>query len=304
LGQLFCNGKSKEILDLLLSELEEVNVPLTLNTDVESVNYDGDVFRVVTSKGVIKSRSLVIATGGLSIPTMGATGIGYELAEQFGHTLLPRRAGLVPFTFTDKHKDMFSNLSGASISVSISCHGHSFAEDMLFTHRGLSGPAVLQISSYWRAGDVISVDLLPSLNAGQWLLDEKRLNPKKSFARLFGQHWPKSIATALSEYFECDGLVGEIADKSLLALGEQLNDWQVKPSGTEGYRTAEVTLGGVNTNELSSKSMESRKQKDLYFIGEVVDVTGHLGGFNFQWAWSSAYVCADAISQKLGSTPD
>jgi len=303
-GQLFCDGKSKEILAMLLSELEQAKVPLQLNTSVISVQKQGAKYRVETSRGSFLCEYLVVATGGLSIPTMGATGIGYQLAEQFGHGLIDRRAGLVPFTFTDHHKDLFAKLSGTSLPVVMSCNGQSFSEDMLFTHRGLSGPSTLQISSYWREGDVVETDLLPGLNAGEWLVEQKRATANTSISKLLSKHWPRSVADSLVPYFSAEGLIGEFSDKALLELGGRLNAWQLKPSGTEGYRTAEVTLGGVNTDELSSKTMESTRENGLYFVGEVVDVTGHLGGFNFQWAWASAYVAAEAIASRCVPNPD
>lgn len=304
LGQLFCDGKAKAILEMLLTELDDAGVPLQLETEVLSVERVEKLYHVRTSRSSFRAKHLVIATGGLSIPTMGATGIGYQLAEQFGHRLLERRAGLVPFIFTDHHKAVFSELSGTSLRVSVSCNQQSFDEDMLFTHRGLSGPSMLQISSYWREGDSIEIDLLPNVDATEWLLEQKRTAPKLGFVKVLSQHWPKSVAEALARLFELSGVLGETSDRQLIALGEKLNAWRLKPSGTEGYRTAEVTLGGVDTDELSSKTMESKHQANLYFIGEVVDVTGHLGGFNFQWAWASGYVAAQAISEQLRNTPD
>ncbi len=309
LGQLFCDNKSSDILNMLLAECEQAGVDIQLKTAVESVEKKEGGFSLVLEKKEPEKElqakekqsceSLVIATGGLSIPTMGATGFGYELAKQFELEVLPQTAALVPFIFTDEHKVAFAELSGISLPVEISCAEKSFSEDLLFTHRGLSGPAVLQLSSYWQSGEPIYIDLLPGKDVEGWLLDAKRATPQKTLHKLMVEAFAKKFAGYLSQVLGDDKACGEkplqhFSDSQLKEIAQHLSQWQLKPSGTEGYRTAEVTLGGVNTDELSSKTMEAKKVAGLYFVGEVVDVTGHLGGFNFQWAWSSGYVAGMA----------
>jgi predicted Rossmann fold flavoprotein len=241
---------------------------------------------------------LVVATGGLSIPTLGSSGFGYELAEQFGLRLLPRAAGLVPFTFSDGVKQIAENLSGLAVDVEMSLPSASFRENMLFTHRGISGPAALQLSSYWHPGQTISVNLLPDEDAAQLLLNYKSSSAKSLLRNLLAQHLSKGLVLALQALHwpnYADTPIAEIPDAQLLSVAKQISDWQLKPSGTEGYRTAEVTLCGVDTAELSSKTMESKAQPGLFFVGEVVDVTGHLGGYNFQWAWASGYAAGHYV---------
>lgn len=301
LGQLFCDNKSSDILNMLLDECEQAGVDILLNTCVNKVEQrksEEGGFSLQITTGEVDCESLVVATGGLSIPTMGATGFGYDLAEQFDLKVLPKRAGLVPFVFTDENKAAFAALSGSSLPVEITCNNQSFSEDLLFTHRGLSGPAVLQISSYWNQGEEVTINLLPGRDCESWLLKEKQTSPKKTLKQVFASEFSKKLA----EYFS--GLFGaiieiacvdtkplqEISETKLKQVANCLERWLLKPSGTEGYRTAEVTLGGIDTDEISSKTMEVKKVKGLYCIGEVVDVTGHLGGFNFQWAWASGYV--------------
>ena len=242
--------------------------------------------------GTLRCQSLVVATGGLSIPTLGGSGIGYQLAEQFGLKLVPRHAGLVPFTFSDQLKPICERLAGLALDVEVSCNGQHFSEAMLFTHRGLSGPAMLQISNYWQAGDTLSVDLLPGLDATAWLLEEKQQQPRSRLKTRLAIHLAKSLVAELQALWwpaDDDTALAEMPDRQLREIGAKLNSWQLKPSGTEGYRTAEVTLGGVSTDDVSSKTMEAKHCPGLFFIGEVIDVSGHLGGFNFQWAWSSGY---------------
>ena len=244
----------------------------------------------------LKCESLIVASGALSIPTLGGSDIGYEIARQFSLPLIPQRAGLVPFTFSDTLKPICERLSGLATEVEISCNGMSFTENILFTHRGLSGPAVLQISNYWESGDMLRIDLLPGVDAGKWLIQLKQ-NQGKSLLRTALNH---KLAKALVNELQTlwwdelkDAPLAQFSDKKLDEIGGNLNHWRIKPSGTEGYRTAEVTLGGVDTNSVSSKTMEAKDHRGLYFIGEVLDVTGHLGGFNFQWAWSSGYAAGE-----------
>lgn len=301
LGQLFCDGSAKQILAMLLKECEQAGVEIKTHCEVSQINpvkgENSSSFNIVSNQGNFSADSLVVATGGLSIPTLGGSGFGYCIAEQFGLNLLPRRAGLVPFTFTDTFQDMFSRLSGVSVLVGVTAGGQGFIENMLFTHRGLSGPAILQSSSYWQQGQVITIDLLPNENAVVLLEAFKQTQVRtknNSLLRTFLiQYLPKKLVHELETLWWpelANTPVVEIANKTLANIARQLNSWTLKPAATEGYRTAEVTLGGVDTDQLSSRTMECKQQPGLYFIGEVVDVTGHLGGFNFQWAWSSAYV--------------
>ncbi len=248
-----------------------------------------------TSAGPVRTRSLVIATGGLSIPTMGATGFGYQVARQFGHEVLPTRAGLVPFTITDQLKAMCTELSGTSVDCLVSCNGKQFRENILFTHRGLSGPAILQISSYWLPGQTVHINLLPDLDLPQWLAQQRNDRPNAELKTLLGELFTKKMATLIADEWFVSKPMKQLTHAELETIAARLSDWQVVPAGTEGYRTAEVTLGGVDTREVSSKTMESMKSPGLYFIGEVLDVSGHLGGFNFQWAWASAYAAAQAV---------
>ncbi|WP_431312070.1 NAD(P)/FAD-dependent oxidoreductase [Pseudomonas nitroreducens] len=298
LGQLFCDNKSSDILGLLLDECEQVGVDLRLDTSVSEIaRLDEGGYQLQTSLGLVRCESLVIATGGLSIPTLGATGFGYQIARQFGHSVLPTRAGLVPFTITDPQlKALCTELSGTSVEdCRVSCNGQSFVENILFTHRGLSGPAILQISSYWQPGDTISIDLLPRIDLPVWLVEQQRERPNSELKTLLGELFTKKMAGLLAEQWFVSKPMKQYTPAELKAIAERLGDWQLVPAGTEGYRTAEVTLGGVDTREVSSKTLESLKSPGLYFVGEVLDVTGHLGGFNFQWAWASGYAAAQFV---------
>ena len=297
-GELFCDESAKDILAMLLDECQQAGVVIKTKCEIKAVetqeNSDsGEAsFKLQTSLGQYQCKSLVVATGGLSIPTLGASGFGYELAEQFGLRLLPRSAGLVPFTFSDHIKALSETLSGLAVDVEMSVNDVSFRENMLFTHRGISGPAALQLSSYWKSGQTISINLLPDLDSRELLLGYKKNSAKSLLRNLLAQHLSKGLVLALQEMYWLDyaeTAMAEIPDAILLAVAEQLGDWQLKPSGTEGYRTAEVTLCGVDTDQLSSKTMECKTQPGLFFVGEVVDVSGHLGGYNFQWAWASGY---------------
>ncbi|RDK82621.1 UNVERIFIED_ORG: hypothetical protein DFO82_2446 [Idiomarina abyssalis] len=296
LGQLFCDDSAKDIVRMLMSECDRHGAKVQLRTEIVSVDYD-DNYRIETSRGDYSCEKLVIACGGLSMPKLGATPLGYQIAEQFGHSIVPVRAGLVPFTLQDDEKARFAELSGVAVPVSAEAHDGYFREAMLFTHRGVSGPAILQVSSYWQPGEAVTINLLPDLDAFEWLKTQQQQQPKTQLNTVLQQHFPKRVVTALAERHQWP-LNNKLADTSnaqFQAIADNLNRWQLKPNGTEGYRTAEVTLGGVNVDEVSSKTMESQKQPGLYFIGEVLDVTGWLGGFNFQWAWSSGFACGSEV---------
>jgi predicted Rossmann fold flavoprotein len=295
LGQLFCDHKSSDILEMLLAECAAAKVELRLDTSIEQLEKTEAGYQLATSAGPFACQSLVIATGGLSIPTLGATGFGYQVARQFGHSLLPTRAGLVPFTITDQLKALCTELSGTSVDCLVSCNGQSFRENLLFTHRGISGPAMLQISSFWEAGDALEINLLPDVDALDWLTGQQAERPNSELKTLLGEVFTKKMATLLADLWFNSKPMKQYTPGELAQIAMQLGSWQLVPAGTEGYRTAEVTLGGVDTKEVSSKTMESLKSPGLYFIGEVLDVTGHLGGFNFQWAWASGYAAAQFV---------
>ncbi|MDO8343757.1 MAG: NAD(P)/FAD-dependent oxidoreductase [Cellvibrio sp.] len=305
LGQLFCDNKAQDILSMLLDECAQAGADIYTLCDIEQVTAltENDLpmrYKVKTSQGTIYCESLVVATGGLSIPTMGATGVGYELAGQFGLPLKPRTAGLVPFTLSPAQLAVFSPCVGNALDVSVSCettNGHvSFAEAMLFTHRGFSGPAMLQISSYWQPGKELEINLLPQLNLFGFLSEQQKARPKVLLTTIVGELLTKNIAQCLCDYWGAqwngNRPINQYTPAELQLVATQFHEWKIMPAGTEGYRTAEVTLGGVDTNHLSSKTMEAKAQAGLFFIGEVVDVTGHLGGFNFQWAWASGVAAA------------
>jgi len=300
-SQLFCLNSAKDILAMLLAECEQAGVEIQTRCDVESVSDLSTTADVVNyqvqynhngKQKKLQSSALVVATGALSIPTLGGSGFGYEVAEQFGLSLLERRAGLVPFMFSDSLKPICERLSGLALEVEVSCNKNSFIENLLFTHRGMSGPVILQISNYWTPGDEVSIDLLPGTDMSEWLLTAKQQQGKSLLKNLLSQKLAKSLVNELQQLWwpeRATSPISEISDKQLLSIAERINNWQVKPSASEGYRTAEVTLGGVDTDGISSKTMEAKQQPGLYFIGEVLDVSGHLGGYNFQWAWSSGY---------------
>lgn len=308
-GQLFCLNSAKDILAMLLSECADVGVSVQCKTSISNITATKNhTFYIQTDKNNFHCQKLVIATGGLSIPTMGATGFGYDVAKQFRHNVLPVQAGLVPFIFTDDIGTMIKNLSGNAIDVIVSNQSAeiSFQEAMLFTHRGLSGPVMLQLSNYWQSGDSITINLIPNEDMPTYFLQKKQHSPKVRIRTLLNNHLPKSVVLALENRLWSlikDKPLADISNAQLETIGKQLNHWQIKPSGTEGYRTAEVTLGGICVDDISSKSMQSKLQPNLYFIGEVLDVTGWLGGYNFQWAWSSAYVCAEAMFKNSQINP-
>jgi predicted Rossmann fold flavoprotein len=295
-GQLFCRDSSRQILAMLLSECEQAGVEIRIGCETTAVE-QRDGFRLDTSQGRFAADSLVVAAGALSIPSLGGSGFGYDLARQFGINVLPTSAGLVPFTFTGNWHACFKRLAGTSCEVSISNHRTAFREHMLFTHRGLSGPAVLQISSHWQPGETVCIDLLPGTDAVNQLLEWKQTHARASLRTVLAALLPRNLVLELESLWWpelADRALADWPDRSLEALADQLKRWELRPAGTEGYRTAEVTIGGVDTRELSSKTMES-PTPGLFFIGEVVDVTGHLGGFNFQWAWSSGHATGMAL---------
>ena len=295
-GQLFCDNSSKDIVQMLQDECDSGGVRIVTHCVISRVAKEG-TFVVDSDKGRFSSDALVVATGGLSIPKMGASGLGYDLARQFGLSVCETRAALVPLTFTGAMHDLTERLSGVSTEARVSVSGAHFTDDILFTHRGLSGPAILQVSSYWQPGEDVAIDLLPHADAVDLLLTAKQSQPGAVLRTVLAQHLPRKFVGELQDLFwpeQADTPVGELANDTLKRIARQLGNWTLKPAATEGYRTAEVTLGGVDTDELSSRTMESRKVPGLYFIGEVVDVTGHLGGYNFQWAWSSGHAAGIA----------
>ncbi|WP_250623554.1 NAD(P)/FAD-dependent oxidoreductase [Pinirhizobacter soli] len=288
-GQLFCDDSAKQIVAMLLAECARSGVRVETSVPVSNVRAHGDGFMVDTPQGHVRCASLVVATGGLSVPTMGATAFGYDLARQFGHDVLPLRAGLVPLTLSGKHQEHYADLSGVALPASASCGSASFGEAVLFTHRGVSGPAILQISSYWEPGRELLLDLMPGIDPAQWLIDQQHERGAAELRTVLGDGLPKRLAQRLCELFFGSRPMRQYRDAELRDIGERLAAWPIVASGTEGYRTAEVTLGGVDTDGISSTTMMSRRVPGLYFIGEVLDVTGHLGGYNFQWAWASGH---------------
>lgn len=293
-GQLFCDGRSQEIIDMLVRECEQAGNKIRLGTDVLGVEKLGDGFAVTTATQTIAAATVVVACGGPSIPKMGATGFGYKIAEQFGLNIIRTLPALVPLTFTDQLLEPIAALSGVSVDARITNERASFDEALLFTHRGLSGPAVLQISSYWDAGEAITVDLAPGEDTLACLRDAKETTPKLSPEKWLKARLPARLAEHMASAMPYLRLA-DMPDRDLQNLALQVSAWHIRPAGTEGYRKAEVTRGGVDTAELSSKTMESKSVSGLYFIGEVVDVTGHLGGHNFQWAWASGVACGQSI---------
>lgn len=296
-GQLFCDDSAKEIVNILLSECTDAGAKIQLRTEIQDVEQTDSGFVIKTTNVNYLASSLVIATGGLSMPKLGATPLGYKIAEQFGLTVLPTRAGLVPVTLHQQQKEQLAELSGISFPVSIEANdGTSFSADMLITHRGLSGPVVLQISNYWQPGEAMSIDLLPHEELRQVIPELVAQNGNQHLKTVLSQWLPKRFVEVLFEEQKIiDKPIKQYSHKEVDHIVTVLHSWQVKPNGTEGYRTAEVTLGGVDTNDLSSKSMEAKNVKGLYFIGEVMDVTGWLGGYNFQWSWASGYACGQAV---------
>lgn len=290
LGQLFCDGSARQIVDMLTHGLREAGAALWLSTSVSTITRAGDGFLVTTSEGPLSCRSLVIASGGKSIPKMGATGFGYDIATQFGLRLVPTRPGLVPLTLDPGLLDTIAPLSGVAVEGRARHGKTSFDEAVLFTHRGLSGPAILQISSYWREGDEIELALAPRTDVFARLREARGTNGRQAPATALAEILPKRLAQTLAERVAGGRNLADLSDKALRSINTAVNGWRFKPTGSEGYRTAEVTLGGVDTADLDSRTLEARNVPGLYFIGEVVDVTGWLGGYNFQWAWASGWV--------------
>ena len=295
LGQLFCDESSKLIVKMLLDECAAAGVRVETSCSIERVTHGDAGFHMHTTRGASSAPALVVASGGLSIPSMGASGFGYELARQFGHAVLPTRAGLVPLTLSGKHQERLQDLSGVAFPVEATCNGKSFHNDMLITHRGISGPAILQISSYWQPGADLRLDLLPGIDAHATLQALRQDRPAAELKTVLGELLPKRFAQRLCEAWLPNKPMKQFNAPELKQIATQLQAWPLTASGTEGYRTAEVTLGGVDTDELSSTTMQSRRVPGLYFIGEVVDVTGWLGGYNFQWAWASGHAAGIAL---------
>jgi hypothetical protein len=296
LGQLFCDGSAAQVVQMLLDECERTGVDVRTEVQIESVTRHPRGFLVTTSLGEVTAESVVIATGGKSIPKMGATGFGYEIARQFGLGIVEPRPALVPFTLDEQTKARLEGLSGIAVESVVQCGGAEFAEAVLLTHRGLNGPAILQISSYWRAGDAVQINLAPGCDVEKLLLDEKTAHGRHALVTPLASILPRRLAQRIGDWFASEEeTLGSISHTRLREVAGAVSDWRLKPGGTEGYRTAEVTLGGVDTDDLSSKTMEARHVPGLYFIGEVVDVTGHLGGYNFQWAWSSGHAAGQSV---------
>ncbi|WP_431023770.1 NAD(P)/FAD-dependent oxidoreductase [Halomonas sp. H5] len=294
-GQLFCAHSAKELLAILLTECDWAGVDIRLKTAIEGVERHGEGMRLRTSDGVIDTGALVVASGGLSIPTLGASGFGYDLARQFGLTVTETRPALVPFTLTSQWKARAEALAGVACEVAVSCREGHYREPLLFTHRGLSGPAMLQISSYWQPGDDLAIALLPGVDAFAALVAARRESPRRQLGTWLAERLPKRLAQALIDWHGGDGILAERSNAELEAWARHLNEWRIKPAGTEGWRTAEVTLGGVDTRAISSKTFAVEGLPQLRFIGEVLDVTGELGGYNFQWAWASGVACGNAL---------
>ena len=295
LGQLFCKKSAKEIIEMLISECKNQNIKIKLETSVISISKEKDTYFIKTNKGNFSSKSLVVATGGLSIPKIGATDLGYRIAKQFNLNVTEVFPALVPLTFKNETLEFCKNLTGISINASVAIDKISFEEGLVFTHRGISGPSILQISSYWKEGKPITINLLPSLNFYE-ILTNKRLNsPKTNISNILSEFLPKKLATAICDKLNINKKISETSNNDLRKLTNFIHNWSIVPDGTEGYKSAEVTIGGVNTNEISSSTMECKKQPGLFFIGEVLDVTGHLGGHNFQWAWSSGFVAGQNV---------
>ncbi|MDE1898402.1 MAG: NAD(P)/FAD-dependent oxidoreductase [Xanthomonadaceae bacterium] len=293
LGQLFCDDSSKSIVRMLLDECVAAGVRIETRCSVEDVQHRDGGFVLATTSGAVRAASLVVATGGLSIPSMGASGYGYALARQFGHAVRPTRAGLVPLTLSGTHQQHYQDLSGVALPVEAHCNGQRFRGGLLVTHRGISGPAILQIASYWQPGDDLRLNLLPDRDAFEVLHAQQRAHPDAELRTAMAERLPRRLAQRLCEIGVSSRPLRQYREAELRAVAVQLESWPLVASGTEGYRTAEVTLGGVDTDALSSTTMESRRVPGLYFIGEVVDVSGHLGGYNFQWAWASGHAAGE-----------
>jgi len=295
LGQLFCDESSRQIVKMLLDECAATSVRVETSCSVERVQHGDSGFHLHTARGTFSAPTFVVASGGLSIPSMGASSFGYDLARQFAHTVLPTRAGLVPLTLSGKHQERLADLSGVAFPIEARCNDASFSNFMLITHRGISGPAILQISSYWQPGDDLHLDLLPGTDAFAMLQQLQAERPAAELKTVLGELLPKRFAQRLCEVWLPNKPMRQYNTPQLRDIAAQIATWPLIASGTEGYRTAEVTLGGIDTDELSSSTMQSRRLPGLYFIGEVVDVTGWLGGYNFQWAWASGHAAGTSL---------
>ncbi|MEY8767621.1 NAD(P)/FAD-dependent oxidoreductase [Francisella philomiragia] len=295
LGQLFCDNKAKDIVNMLLDECQKYQAKIQLHTTIDNITKKEDMFYLTTSADEYICQSLVIATGGLSIPTMGATGFGYKIAKKFGLKVNPQRAGLVPFIFNSEDQQKFGQLHGVSTYCRVSNNRASFDENILFTHKGLSGPAILQISSYWHSGESVEINLSPNANITDFLTSKKEQGSKVILKNTLSELLPKNLINAFFENSLLEKRICDLSAEQINKIDQQLHQWIIYPQTTEGYRTAEVTLGGVSCDELSSKTLEANKVKGLYFIGEVIDVTGWLGGYNFQWAWASGWASGQVV---------
>ncbi|WP_432773039.1 NAD(P)/FAD-dependent oxidoreductase [Francisella salimarina] len=295
LGQLFCDNKAKDIVNMLLDECQKYQAKIQLHTTIDSAIKKEDLFYLKSNSGEYVCQSLVIATGGLSIPTMGATGFGYKIAKKFGLKVNPQRAGLVPFIFSSEDQQKFGQLRGVSTYCRVSNNRASFDENILFTHKGLSGPAILQISSYWHSGESVEINLSPNINIADFLTSKKEQGSKVTLKNTLSELLPKNLISTFFEKFLLEKRICDLSAEQINKIHQQLHEWVIYPQTTEGYRTAEVTLGGISCDEISSKTLEANKVKGLYFIGEVIDVTGWLGGYNFQWAWASGWASGQVV---------
>ncbi|MHC5233615.1 BaiN/RdsA family NAD(P)/FAD-dependent oxidoreductase [Brucella sp. LJL56] len=294
LGQLFCDGSALQIIEMLLGEMKRYGARLKLGCSISSVEKSAQGFSLQLSDGPVRCRSLVVACGGKSIPKMGATGFGYDIATQFGLRIVETRPALVPLTFEPNTLERLKPLAGVAVDAVVACGKTKFAEAMLFTHRGISGPSILQISSYWREGEEIRIAMMPDTDIFEGLREQRKQNGKQALQTALAIYLPRKLAQTIAEDMGAIGHLADMSDKTFRRVEAAINDWRIKPAGSEGYRTAEVTLGGVDTRDLDSKTMETKSVPGLFFIGEVVDVTGWLGGYNFQWAWSSGWVAGQS----------
>jgi len=294
LGQLFCDGSARQILAMLLRECADAGVEIRLNCGIQEIVHN-DGYRLVTPRGPLDASALAIATGGLSIPKLGASGFAYDVARQFGLRVIEPRPGLVPLRVGGSALALCQDLAGVSLEVAVSCGGQAFREHLLFTHGGVSGPAILQISSYWQPGQIVRCDLLPGIDSEAWLKDSKRSRPKAEIKTVLAEAMPARLAHALVATQKLSGPMAGLSDRALLSFARELKSWPIRPLATEGWAKAEVSVGGVDTAGLSSRTMAVRDRPDLYFIGEAVDVTGWLGGYNFQWAWASGWCAGQAV---------
>ncbi len=295
LGQLFCDETANDIILMLSAECHKANIDIMLECNIDDMIKINDGYQITSDHGNFAAKSMVIATGGKSIPKMGATGFAYDIAKQFGHDIIEPMPALVPLTYGSDDLELLQNLSGISLDISVKCGNMSFKEALLFTHKGLSGPAILQISSYWQLGMAINLNLAPTIDIYQFLKIAKDSRSKQAVHNILSDILPKKLAQMMVKNNGITNKIGEVSNKSLKKLGDNINYWQIIPSGSEGFRIAEVTKGGIDTDQIYSKTMESKLSPNLYFIGECLDVTGHLGGYNFQWAWSSGYVAGNVV---------